>query len=85
MCNIRGTKKHAVALEEAHEMLVNKDIKTYVIRPSEEYPNKTYPVRSKVCKQLKEQLSLSLSCVQEKSLSIFDCTLHAAVCEREHL
>ena len=28
MCNIRGTKMHAVALDEAHEMLVSKDIKT---------------------------------------------------------
>ena len=32
VCNIRGTKKRAVALDEAHEMLVNKDIKTYVVR-----------------------------------------------------
>ena len=26
MCNIRSTKMHAVALDEAHEMSVNKDI-----------------------------------------------------------
>ena len=61
VCNIRGTKMHAVALDEAHEMLVNKDIKTYVVRPSKEYLNKImyyYPVRSMVCKQLKDQLSL---------------------------
>ena len=48
-------------------MLVNKDIKTFVVRPSKEYLNKIiyyYPVRSKVCKQLKEQLSLP--CVREK-------------------
>lgn len=57
---IRGTKVHAVALVEAHEMLVNKEIKSYVVRPSNEYLNKImyyYPVRSKVCKQLKEKLS----------------------------
>ena len=40
VCNIKGTKMHAVALDEAHEMLVNKDIKTYVVRPSKEYLNK---------------------------------------------
>ena len=60
MCNIRGTKMCAVALDEAHEMLVNKDIKTSVVRPSREYLNRImyyYPVRAKVCKQLKEQIS----------------------------
>ena len=36
MCNIRGTKIHAVALDEAHEMLVNKYIETSVVRPSSE-------------------------------------------------
>ena len=73
---------HAVALDEAHEMLVNKDIKTYVVRPSKEYLNKIlyyYPVRSKVCKKLKEQLSVP--CVREKPPSIFDNTPHAARCE----
>ena len=60
MCNIRGTKMHAVALDEAHEMLVNKDIKTSVVRPSREYLNRVmyyYPIRAKCCKQLKEQVS----------------------------
>ena len=38
VCNIRGTKMHAVALDEAHQMLVNKDIKTSVVRPSKELP-----------------------------------------------
>ena len=40
MCNIRGTKMRAVALDEAHEMLVNKDIKTSAVQPSKEYLNK---------------------------------------------
>ena len=82
VCNIRGTMNHAVALDEAHEMLVNKDIKTSIFRPSKEYLNKImyyYPVRSNVCKQLKEQLSLP--CVRDKPPSIFDSTPHAAKCE----
>ena len=33
-------KMHAVAVDKAHEKLVNKDIKTYVGRPSKEYLNK---------------------------------------------
>ena len=36
VCNVRGTKMHAVALDKAHEMLVNKDIKISVVRPSRE-------------------------------------------------
>ena len=82
VCNIRGTKKHVVVIDEVHEMLVNKDIKTNVVRPSKEYLNKIvyyYPVRSNVCKQLKEQLTLPH--VQEKPLSIFDCTSHTAMSE----
>ena len=31
MCNIRGTKMHAVALDVAHEMLVNKDINSQTL------------------------------------------------------
>ena len=30
VCNIKGSKMHPVALDEAHEMIVNKDIKTIV-------------------------------------------------------
>ncbi len=69
---------HAVALDEAHEMLVNKDIKTSVVRPSREYLNRImyyYPVRAKVGKQLKEQIS------PPSRVSIFNCTPHAARCE----
>ena len=82
VCNIRGTKMHAVALDEAHEMLVNKDIKTSVVRPSREYLNRImyyYPVRAKVCKQLKEQISPPSR--PDSKVSIFDATPHAARCE----
>ena len=81
-CNIKGTKMHAVALDEAHEMLVNKDIKTSVVRPSKEYLDKImyyFHVRSKVCKQLLEQISPPS--VHEKVVSILNSTPHAARCE----
>ena len=35
--NILGRKGHAVALDEAHEMCINKDMKYPVVRPSKEY------------------------------------------------
>ncbi len=59
VCNIKGNKFSAVALDEAHEMLVNKDIKTTVVRPSPEYLNKMmyyYPVRAQSFEVLKDQL-----------------------------
>ena len=34
VCNIKGKMMHAVGLDEAHEILINKDIKTSVVRPS---------------------------------------------------
>lgn len=37
VCSITGKQMHSVALDEAHEILVNKDLKTTVIRPSKEY------------------------------------------------
>ena len=82
VCNIRGKQMHAVALDEAHEMLVNKDIKTSVVRPSKEYLDKImyyFPVRSVLCKQLVQQISPPT--VSEKEVTIFDSTHHALRCE----
>ena len=62
--------------------IVNKDIKTSVVRPSREYLNRImyyYPVRAKVCKQLKEQISPPSR--PDSKVSIFDATPHAAGCE----
>ena len=82
VCIIRGKQMHAVALDEAHEMLVNKDIKTSVVRPSKEYLDKImyyFPVRSVLCKQLVQQISPPT--VSEKEVTIFDSTPHALRCE----
>ena len=37
VCSINGSSMHSVPLDEAHEMLVNKDLKTTVVRPTKEY------------------------------------------------
>ena len=48
VCRITGKHMHSVALDEAHEMLVNKDLKTTIFHPSKEYLDRMlyyYPVR----------------------------------------
>ena len=55
VCSISGKHMRSVALDEAHKMLVNKDLKT-VVRPSKEYPDRMlyyYPVRSVVLNAVK--------------------------------
>ena len=39
--SINGGKGHAVALDEAHEMCVNKDLKMAITRPTQSYIQKT--------------------------------------------
>ena len=47
----------ALGLDEAHECLMNKDLKTTIVRPSKEYLDRltySYPIRAKLCKQVIE-------------------------------
>ena len=34
VCSVYRNSMHSVALDEAHEMLVNKDLKTTIVRPT---------------------------------------------------
>ena len=82
VCSLKGLKMHSVALDEAHEMCVNKDIKETVTRPTKDYLDRVmyyYPIRARLCEQLKEQVSPPKP--PPKSLSIFNSTPHASRCE----
>ena len=52
VCSVTGRHIDSVALNEAHEMLVNKDLKTTIVLPTKEYLDCMlyyYPVRSECC------------------------------------
>ena len=76
VCSVSGRYMHSVALDEAHEMLVNKDLKTTVVRPSKEYLDRIlyyYPSRSHSIKKLKKELLLDLE-MEGQKVSITDST-----------
>lgn len=84
MCNINGNGMHSVALDEAHEMLVNKDLKTTIVRPTKEYLDRIlyyFPVRSQALKVLKKQVLLDGEKCGEHRFSIFDNSPHASKME----
>ena len=54
--SITGTAWANVALDEAHEMLINKDLKSAVIRPTTEYLQKTFIYRMKCYKNFIRQI-----------------------------
>ena len=57
--SITGRPWHSVAIDEAHEMLVNKDLKQAIVRPSREYLTRMatfFPYRSQAMHNLQDQL-----------------------------
>ena len=59
--SISGRSWHSVAIDEANEMLVNKDCKQAVVRPTKEFVNRMalyFPFRSKILHNIKQQLRM---------------------------
>ena len=54
--SITGRAFHSVGLDESHEMLINKDVKQAIVRPSKEYISSVYSNAGKNSDHLKEQL-----------------------------
>ena len=80
VCSVTGKSVHSVGLDEAHEMLVNKDLKTTVVRPTKEYVDRIihyYPVRSQALKALKQQVFLDRSGTSTRTSCFFDTSPHA--------
>lgn len=63
--SITGKPWHSVGLDEAHEMLINKDCKSAVIHPTKEFIKRMalyFPFHAKVLKNLQKQLSTLEPC-----------------------
>ena len=59
VASITGAQWHSVAIDEAHEMLINKSCKMSVVHPTEDYIHRIsnyMPYRSKCLENLKKQL-----------------------------
>ena len=66
---------HSVALDEAHDMLVNNDLKTAVVWPTKEYVDWVlyyFFTRTHALRCLKQQLSIISSHANDSAYSILD-------------
>ena len=80
MCSVTGSHMRSVALDEAHEMLVNKDLKTTIVRPTKAYLDCMlyyYPVRSMLQKAVKHEVLLDVRQHQSCQHSLFDSSPHS--------
>ena len=79
MCSITGKHVHSVALDEAHEMLVNKDLKT-IFHPSKEYLD-----RSMVLNAVKNTVMLDADGTKSGKIDVFDSSQLSAKVEENIL
>ena len=83
--SITGKHMRSVALDEAHEMLVNKDLKTTIVRPSKEYLDRMLSVRSLVLNAVKKSVLLDLDGTKNDKISVFDVTQQSVKREENKL
>ena len=72
--SLKGRPCHSLAIDEAHEMCINKDCKQYITRPSADYINRTalfIPVRAEGMKNLENEIFPDKKSESEKSIHIF--------------
>ena len=63
MCSVTGRHTHSVALDEAHEMLINKDLKTTIVRPTRSY--------ALIQKAVKSEVMLNVDHSQRDKVGVF--------------
>jgi len=71
--SISGNTLHSVALDESHEMLINKHVKESIVRPSKDYINRItqyIPFRVKSVQNLKAQLFTDRTSVSARTHAI---------------
>ena len=77
MVSIRGMPWHSVAIDESHEMLINKDCKTPIVRPLPDFIDRIaryIPYRTKSVKNFQNQLFPSKKDNQKVINSLFPST-----------
>ena len=68
--SISGKAWHSVAIDEAHEMLINKDLKTSIVHPNKDFISKQaiyFPIRAKAMKTLRKELDIELEPQETKT------------------
>ena len=71
--NLSGKPSSAVALDESHEMLINKDIKAAIRRVESEYIQRIcpyLPTRARILKTLKSQMNLNRDVLNQSLMQI---------------
>ena len=84
--HITGEPWRAVALDEAHEMCINKDLKTAITYPTEAYLQKTSLLmncRVKLTKNFVNQLFPEKDSVHMEPTTIIDNSSEAVKCEKD--